>query len=274
MKTKNFLYLLTALLLLLTAPITVSAETADAPEDGRNIYAGDIITLEIAAGGISSEDLREKFSDFEIVELKETDELYLLSIRTFEPGEYSVLLGDKEIVITVASTLDDIDRDDIFEGGAQVMEPGFTFHWRILFYIAAGVFGLSGGSVMLKIILKKRVKLFKPYQLFLQRSNSLATENDNYFVDLTRYFKEYIESLYQCRIIGKTSLEIINKLKKIQPLEIMLSDIEEWLTECDSLKFTGVRVSNEKKREHYEKLLDLVKKIDLQKMDTQKEGAA
>ena len=277
MKIKRILCLLAVLLLiLLSVPAIVyvgsskAAEERSTLENGRNIYVGDIIRLEITAEGISAGELREKFSDFEIMELKEEPERYVITICTFEPGEYKVLLGNKEIVINVESTLDDIPREDIFEGGTQVMEAGVSFHWRILFHISLSIFVLSGGFILLKILKKRKAKMLTPYQIFLRSSGTLAAESESYLVDLTFLFKKYIESTYQCIIIGKTSSEIVDQLKEIRALETILPDIEEWLMECDRLKFTGVKVSREKKQNHYEKLLVLAEKINL--IDVQKEG--
>lgn len=268
MSIKRILCLLLALLWV-GMPLRVYAEAVG---DVRNIYVGDIITLDIATKNYSAEQLSEKFHDFEIVEIKEKTDGYLLSLRTFKTGEQSVLIGDKEIVINVESTLNDIQREGIFEGDVSVIEPGFPFHWRILFYIAAGIFALSGGFVLLKTILKRKTKTLSPHQIFLSRSGALSDADDNYLVDLTLCFKEYLESLYQCRIIGKTSAEIIFELKRLQILDTMLPEVQEWLTECDRLKFTGIRVSRDEKQDHYGKLLNLVTKIDIQKQTSNKEG--
>ena len=108
----------------------------------------------------------------------------------------------------------------------------------------------------------------------MRRSASLTAEDDNYFVGLTYCFKEYLENMFQCRIIGKTSTEIIDEITGIHPLDTVLSDIRAWLTECDRMKFTGIKVLREQKLEHYWILLDLVKEIDAGKTDANKEGAA
>lgn len=252
-KTRIICWLL--VLLLLTTPLEVKAET-------RNIYVGDIITLEINSNKLSPEQLQEKFQAFEIVEIKNKGDGYLLSLRSFEAGEQTIVLGDKEIVINVASTLDEIKREDIFAGDMGVMEPGFSFDWRLLFYLAAAVFLLSGGFFLLKVLKKKKIKALSPYQLFLKRCSSLAEADAKYFVSLTYYFKKYLESLYNFQIIGKTSGEIVNELKAIEDLGAMLLPIEKWLSECDRMKFTGIAISAEEKQRHYGELLDLVEKID------------
>lgn len=264
MKTGKMI--LTAIvLMLLWVCVPVSAFT-----ENRNIYVGDIITLEITSLQFSEDELREKFQNFEIIEIEKRENGYLLSIRTFDVGEWTISLGSTEIVINVESTLNDIDREDVFEGDADIIiNPGFSFHWRIIFYVAAGIFVLSGCFMIIRAINIKKTKKMSSYQLFIQRSGSLATENDNYFVDLTFYFKEYLESLYKCRIIGKTSKEILSELHEIPALDsdTVLSDIGQWLTECDMLKFSGVGVSSDEKSQVYKYLLNIVEKIEMSQRD-------
>ena len=270
MKERRILFALTALLLI--ALLVQCSCAVWASEDARNIYIGDVITLRVSSRENSAEELKGKFKAFEIVEFKDENGEYLISLRTFEIGEHKILLGDKEIVINIQSTLNDIQRESIFEGDTAVTEPGYLFHWDVLFYISAGVFILSGGYVLINSLLKGRIAALSPHQVFLQRSGALSVENDDYFVDLTFYFKEYLGSLYQCRIIGKTSAEIMNVLKGINPLGNMLPGINKWLTECDRLKFTGVNVSLATKKEHYEALLQISEKIE--KMNAQGEATA
>jgi hypothetical protein len=211
-----------------------------ASENGtRNIYIGDIITLNITGTGLTRGELEFMFSGFEIVEIKNLSGGYELSMRTFITGEHRVLLGNKEVVINVGSALEDIEREAMFEGDIWVIEPGFPIHWRMLFYIAAGIFVLSSGFVLIRVVLKKKAKPLNPYQLFLQRSAALTEEDGNYLVDLTFFFKEYIGSIYNRRIIGKTSDEIIKELKEIKPLDNIINEIQAWLYECDKLKFSG-----------------------------------
>ena len=266
MKAAKFLYYGLALLLLLNTPLSAYAE-----DDCRNIYIGDIITLNIASAEYSVEDIREYFGGFEIVELEEVSGTYRLSLRTFMPGEYSIPVGDKNIVITVAYTLDDIERADVFPGGTEIIEAGFYLPAKILGIIAAGMIVLLAALFLLKPLLQKKAKAPEPYQLFLKRAGALSAEHDNYFVDLTLYFKEYIEVIHSCRIRGKTSTEIIAELEDIPSLANLLADIKDWLHHCDRLKFTGLIASAEQKQHHYTKLLALVERIDLQRTEEQKE---
>jgi len=257
------LLLLTFLALWSCAPVSALAE------EERSLYIGDIITLEVTARGLSAEDVAERFHAFEIVDIKAEGDGFLLSLRTLVPGEQRIILGDKEIVIDVRSTLDDIIRDDVFEADEFVIRPGFIFHWRLLFYAVAGVFALSGGFVLWKALNKRAGKKLSSIQLFLRRSGRLSADDDNYFVDLTFFFKEYLEALYGRRIIGKTSDEIVSELEGMHPLETVLPEMREWLSECDRLKFTGVTAPAEDKKAHCGRLLVLAQKID-----AEKDGAA
>jgi len=268
---------LAALILLIAAALWFFTNTAgdaqdpDADESVRNIYIGDIITLKVASRTYSAEELTSIFHGFEIVDIQNEPEGFILSLRTFTVGEHKVFLGNKEIVINVSSTLDDIERDEIFQGDTWVIKPGFMLYWQIILLAAAGAFVLSGGFVLAKVIKKRKENALSPLQLFIKRCAALSPDDDynnNYFVDLTFYFKEYLGSRFKCRIIGKTSIEIINELNKIratrniQAIDAFLYEIQEWLTECDRLKFSGVEVSVEEKKAHFAILYNLVEKID------------
>ena len=246
-------------------PTDGSSAIVDEPvtlDGDRKIYVGDIITLEITAEDFSVNDIMERFSIFEIVDIKEKSGVYILSLRIFETGEFRTSLGNKEIVISVASTLDDIKRDEIFDGDSWVIKQGVFPPWQALLYTAASVFILSGGFLLIILVLKHRKRTLSPHQLFLNRSGALSTESANFFVDLTHYFKEYLESVCSCRIIGKTSYETVNELRRMQMIEVAIPDIQAWLTECDRMKFSGVNLSIEQKLGHYEKLIGLVDSIN------------
>ena len=258
MNTKKILLFLMCLFLFNTV-VCVFAET-----ETRNIYIGDIITLEITSHQFSANELNDKFKDFEIIETTITSNGYLLSLRTFETGEHKVVLGNTETIINVSSTLEDIQRESVFEGDKRVIKPGFSFHWLVLLCVAAGVFVLSGVFVLVKIAGKRKIAALSPYCTFLKRTEALLPkiDNDNFFVYLTFYFKEYVGKLHNRRIFGKTSSEIISELKAIHSLGSVIPMIEKWLVECDRMKFTGVAVLAEEKQKHYELLLKLAEIIE------------
>ncbi|HXK97586.1 MAG TPA: hypothetical protein PK828_06915 [Limnochordia bacterium] len=288
---KRLVYALTALLLLVLAAIVwvyfgldePATTGTDSQTESRRLYIGDMITLEITAQSLTEAEIREHFSDFEIVDLQWDRGRFLVTLRTFEPGEYSVLIGSKEVLIQVGSTLEDIDRDDVFEGSRDVIAPPALIPWRLVFYAAAGIFVLSGGVLLVKALIRRREKKLSPYQLFCKKAGALALDSASYFVDLTLLFKRYLEGLYQFRIIGKTSTEIMDELQKLPALAGLLPEIDTWLTECDRFKFSGVTLSRDEKAAHYRKLVSIAERINqlhqqlegqqLQKLTSQKEGA-
>ena len=260
MKFSKAIFLFTALLIIFGNAALFAID--DIKTETRNIYIGDIIVLEITTREYSRDELIQKFIDFETVEIKSTPGGYNLSIRTFEPGERSILIGDKELIIRVSSTLDDIEREDIFEGELKVLKPGFAFPWRVLFFMSLSVFILSGAFIIYKTFIKKQSAEENPYKLFLRRSAALSDEDENYFVDLTFYFKEYVGSLFKRRIIGKTSTEIVNELSEIPALKNELFVIEKWLSECDLFKFAGIEITSDDKRSHYTRLLSIAESLE------------
>jgi len=235
-----------------------------ASASARNIYVGDIITLNIASQDLSAEELEEYFKDFEIVDMKFENGEYSVSLRTFEVGTYGISIGNARMELSVNSTLDEIEQEEIFEGETTIEVPGFPFHWRIVFCVSAVIFAFSGGFVLFGLIKKRKGQSIHPYSLFLRRSEALLSkiDNNNFFVYLTFFFKDYVGKLYQRRIIGKTSSEIVFELKEIQALGDMLPIIEKWLIECDRMKFTGIEVSSEEKQKHYALLLRLAELIN------------
>lgn len=253
MKGKRILFLL--VLFLLASPGRVHAEE-------RSIYVGDLIEIRITTQAFSEEEIREKFKDFEIVELEEKDDGYLLTLRTFETGEKTVLLGDKEIVIDVKSTLDEIDRNDPYEGDLSPQKPGFSADWRIVTGIAVLLFISSGVVVTIRYLKRRKEALLTPWQKFLRGIGSVSLEDKNAFVRLTFFLKLYLESKFAFRIRGKTSNEIMKELNPIPELQAKLPEIRTWLEESDYVKFSGAAVAMDKKQELFTALKELVGKME------------
>lgn len=226
----------------------------------RNIYVGDLIELKITTTAYSPEELREIFSGFEIVALEQTPDGAVLSLRTFETGEKTIVLGDKQIVIRVHSTLEDIQRDDVFEGDLKVRSPGFRPDWRIPSGLSALVFFLSGGFLLVKLLQKR--KPATPIERFFRAIDGVSLESRDAPVQLTMCLKLYLESRFSIRIRGKTSGEIMKELNGIPELQENLFEIRLWLEECDELKFSGKEVSLKRNQDLCAALKALVEKLE------------
>lgn len=247
---------------LLMLIMTFSIMHASAAASERNIYVGDIIELKISSQNQNEAVIREKFKDFEVVGLVEESDHFILKVRTFETGEKRVVLGDKEIVIVVKSTLQDIQSDGPMEGGLgpATSAPAVPWLYILIALLAAsavtGVLSLKG-----RFATKSKVRP-APYQHFISQSSSLLYEDNEFFVKLTSYFKEYIEAVYQCRIKGMTSAEILYTVDKLPRMLNVKQELKCWLRECDFFKFTGTTASGEKKQEMQRKLAELAGRID------------
>jgi len=243
-------------------PLQAMAESENVDAGSRSIYVGDIIEIKIVTEEISRDEIEEKFKDFEIVSIKEQKDGYIIALRTFETGEKRILLGDKEIVIDVKSTLDEIQRDDVFEGSLDPEEAGFSIEWRYIFYFLLTVMLVSGCISLREYLAKRKIRTMTPFERFIRLVNSISPDDDMFFVKLTAGFKEYVEATYSCSIRGKTSIELINTICSFPVLCESLPAIKSWLMECDRLKFSGVKVSKEKKHDFCSELVELVRWID------------
>lgn len=255
---KNRLMLFIFILLVLFPSSRAMAEE-------RNIYTGDLIELQITTTAFSEDELREKFSCFEIIALKQQPDGYLITLRTFEAGEKTILLGDKEIIITVRSILTDIDRTEVFEGSLAVQKPGFMPDWRIPAGIFVLLFICSGGFLLTRAIQKRRLALLTPLERFLKAADQVSLEDNQALVHLTFCLKMYLEERFSLSIRGKTTSEILRELHPVTSLQASLPEIRLWLEECDYLKFSGQTAPLDKKQKCYAALKALIENLEIPK---------
>jgi hypothetical protein len=228
----------------------------------RNIYIGDLINLKISTQDITEKDIRDKFSDFEIVDLKEEADGYLLTVRSFQPGTTTIQLGNDELKITVKSTLEEIDRKDVFEGAKNSQKAGFSINWQYLLYLAIVIFLVTGGITLFRLRRKKRIVL-TPYQQFLKQADLLLLKEDGCLVQMNSCLKEYMESSYSCKIKGKTSDEIIMELGTMPKLQTNRQALHTWFEKCDYYKFTNAVASMELKQAILEELKGIVASLEM-----------
>ncbi len=254
-KSGNLLLLLIICLFLVISPARILAEE-------RNIYVGDLIELKIQARDLTIDELKDKFKDFEIVNVSNISEGYILTLRSFETGEKTIQLGDKEVKITVKSTLDEIERNDIYEGDQNPLGAGFYIKWIYVFFPLVAIFLLTLVLNIRSFLKKKKVSSLTPYESFVKAISNLSVDQGDYLVRLTLYFKRYLESTYSFSIKGKTSTEVIYEIGRLPNLDKNLSEIESWLKENDYFKFSGTTAPMAKKLELMERLTELVKSIE------------
>jgi uncharacterized tellurite resistance protein B-like protein len=93
----------------------------------------------------------------------------------------------------------------------------------------------------------------------------------DFFVSLTFAFKKYIEKAFGCKILGKTSSEIMEEIEDISQLHAFLNRIENWLQTADYYKFTTNIATSEKREQQLQKLNEIIKEID-DLRENEKEG--
>lgn len=236
--------------------------TAISGAEERSIFVADLITLKISANGYTLEELQEKFAAFEIVESKFMGDTFLLTLRTFEPGEYRILLGDKELIIVVHSTLDELERDTIFTIDPNPLGSSYQPFWGYIF-IAFIILLLPILILYTRAFISmKRVKTISPYEIFKKRLAEVEINSADFFVDLSFLFKEYLEKSFTCRLRGKTSREIIKELQEIALLEESIEKIREWFLQTDYYKYTGNHPDQASKERGREKLSQIVMDIE------------
>jgi len=231
----------------------------------RNIYVGDLIELKIEAQDLTLDELKDKFKDFDIVDVSNIPKGYIVTLRSFETGEKTVQLGDKELTIIVKSTLNEIERKNVYEGDLKPLGTGFYIKWIYIFIPLALVFLLSLIFNILKLVKKRKRSLLNPYERFNKAISDLSVDQEDFLVKLTLCFKEYLQTSFSFHIKGKTSTEIIYEINRMPRLNEKLPQIEPWLKESDYFKFSGASAPIAKKLELMERLTELVKSIEQSK---------
>ncbi len=259
MKKLKVLSLATILCLLLFIPYMYSSA------EDRSIYVGDLIQLKVQVQELTLDEIKEKFKGFEIVNASDTSDGYLLTLRSFETGERTVQLGDTEIKIVVKSTLDEIERSEVYEGDLNPQGTGFYLQWKYIFFSLVGIFLVTVGINLWSYLKKRKASSLSPYQHFMKEISDLSIDQDDYLVGLTACFKRYLESTYSFIIRGKTSTEIIYEISHISGLNEKIPEIKSWLDETDYYKFSANTAQVAKKMQLVGTLQELVTRIDATK---------
>lgn len=203
----------------------------------RHIYIGDVVEIEIATDQVSEKDILTAFESFEIVQIESRDVGYQVSIMTMRPDTYEIVLAGQSIVIEVKSTLETIERQDIFE--AEIPETSVTSLLPIGF-----VFGVSLIVTVLSLALLLKDKLKKQkevegtaFEKFVDQVQGADDPTSDYFGQLTRSFKAYLSMVTSKPLEGLTSEEVVVEIAMDQSLCGHSQAIGEWLNECDQIKY-------------------------------------
>lgn len=236
-------------ILLFILLLTISALfRTDVIAEKRNIYIGDIIRLQINSAETTKEDIMNALSQFEVTDIKEIDNGYEVSFRSFDIGDKVIKLGNKEITVSISSTLNDYDREDIFESDMTVRGSTKVINWFMIYMILIVILAISLIILLISYIKSKRNSTnITPFVRFNNRLESLEMSSISVLVDMTAILKSYLEEVHNCTIRGKTSNEIMDDIDKIPNTSSYRAMMSNWLTICDAYKFSGELVNEEQK---------------------------
>jgi len=279
-------------LLIITAVILGSAFAEPSSSATlRNIYVGDVLELRIETMDYTQDEIELAFQNFEILRYEEDEEVIFLDIRSLEAGSFAVDLGEQKFTIQIASTLDDMKRDSIFESDNELIANGSIIN---PYYILLGV-GLicllSSFTYYLTTKKKKLVTILTPMEKFNEEMAISIPEHSDFLILIGQIFKQYLEDQFVLKvcsksIMGLTTDETIEILKSIPILNDSLDSVREWLVRNDYSKFSGKDLTLDQKKEEREQVIILVQGLEklvksqqmgqenhLIQMDTEGEGS-
>lgn len=228
---------------------------------GRSIYIGDVITIRISKNEVTENDIREAFSEFDIVDVKDQKGVYNLKIRSFDVGEKTVVLKGQEINIVVSSILESDSRGEIYDGDYRLIEPGMNIYWVYILYVSIALCIISVAYTLLKMYKKVENRELSSYEQVTQWIFSLSVNEDDYFVKLSYYLKWYIEKTLEIKAVGKTSRELITDLIRNKNFTLDYHLMTEWLNKCDYIKFSGKEFLENEREEMKALLISIIDSI-------------
>lgn len=227
------------ILIIVMCAFNIIATQATQETQARDIYIGDLIELDIDSDLISKEDLTEAFKDFEIMSLENKEIGYHLIIRTMIPSTYEVMVDGQKIRIEVKSTLDAFQREDIFEGQSQSLEEKSVLPLWIGLSLSSGIFLFAGIFLLVKSLKRKKTVTLTAYEKFEMMVQQSERASDTYLGAITKALKVYLSTMLGIQIIGLTSSEMIEVLRKEAMLSDLIEPLKEWLERCDTVKYRG-----------------------------------
>ncbi|NLK62334.1 MAG: hypothetical protein GX287_02690 [Fusobacteria bacterium] len=237
----------------------------------KNIYVGDILSLEIISNGdYTIEEIKSKFKDFEIVKMDKGNGKINLDIRTFETGTKEIRIGNSIITIEVKSILEDEkynSRDDIYNISEQDITvynittpfPLSKFIYIFIIFIILILIYLI--YFLYKKITRKTINKDNSLSIFIKDIDKIDINCLDFYVQLTFLFKNYIYNEFNVLIIGNTSKEIIYKLLTIELInknKIILEELTKWFEYVDLCKYSNYSSKNIEKIEKKDELKKIV----------------
>lgn len=234
----------------------------------RNLYIGDMIRLNIDGTEYTKEELQTLFKGFELVDVSVEQQMTVVTLRCLEIGTKTVLIGNQEIEITVASALADVQRDAIYDFEPILKQPAFTVPWLFVEVFLIGIFILSGILYAINFLKMKKNKILTPYACCVKSLREMSLSEHSFLALMTGEVKYYIQREFSTQVIGKTTDEFKQVVSEIMLDETIKRELYMWLNESDFYKFSGTDITIDKKENMRKTLMELVERIHTFKPET------
>lgn len=239
--------------------------------EARSIYIGDDIVLKLENMTLTQEDIELAFKDFHIDDMHRIDRGYEVTLSPLFVGKQTINLKDQEIIIDVKSTLDEIDREGIFEMDLQTgsaLNPNLVY---VLLLISGGTVLVTHGIYLINRFKKKHVRSYTPYERFLQTCEKEQGTDKSVLGEMTKASKLYLSAKLNQPMIGLTT-DQLSQVSIIDKIDPTLMDVYiEWLRACDALKYQECFVLEQEVINMKQNLLSIVE--DLENYFIKKEGS-
>lgn len=214
---------------------------------GREILIGDKINLAIS--GSSASEIKQAFQDFEIEDIDRVDDTYNIVLRGYTPGNHLIELGNKRLIISVKTSLDESNKKDreiyrdLANGGLELTNRRFPLEFLL------GI--LSTISLTIFILLKKRREKkeipLDPKEKFYRGLESLGAEP---FHEISHLLREYIDYIKGTKLLSGN----------YRDENISHEELTDFLYNLDHIKFSNNE--NNSKDELIEKAKKLAMDIE------------
>lgn len=230
-------------LLMMTALIFL--QMANVFAEARAIYIGDEIRLEIHDATLTETEITSAFDGFRVVAIEPVTSGYKVTVSPLKTGQQEILLKDQKIRIDVKSTLDDIQRDSIFE---KELETG-SYLKRSWVLIGIGISGLvavvSNGIWAVGLVRKRKHVMASPYEVFTEAIDQPGTKDKHFLGHMTKASKVYLSSRLGHPLVGLTTSQLMAVQYENRTDEVLNNAYFGWLKVCDDLKFKGHTVEDD-----------------------------
>jgi hypothetical protein len=234
----------------------------------RSLFIGDVIQLEIESATISKDELQTQLDGFEIVDFTSEQGKTTVTLRCLEIGTRSIKIEGQEIEITVASALEEVQRDTIYEFMPELVQPKLAIPWLMVELIFIAIFLICTIILSVSYLKNKKKKNQTAFEVCLNALNSIDVLDPHCLARMTMEVKFYLQKEFGIALIGKTTDEFKLKCVELTLHEETKTQLNAWLNESDYYKFSGIEVPFDKKEIMKETLIQMVKAIDHDKKDT------